>query len=56
VLSAASDIPESRGVVTIGSPADAKHVSRQFACDIEAINEHGQAEVNLAGRTAGYYN
>jgi len=51
VLNAASDIPESRGVVTIGSPADAKHVSHQFACDIEAINEHGQAEVNLAGRS-----
>jgi len=50
VLKAANDIPESQGVVTIGSPADAKHVSHQFACDIETINDKGQAEVNLAGR------
>ncbi len=51
VLNAANDIPESRGVVTIGSPADAQHVSHQFACDIDTINEQGQAEVNLAGRS-----
>ncbi len=50
VLNAAGSIPESLGVVTIGSPADAQHVSHQFACDIDTINAEGEAQVNLAGR------
>ncbi len=50
VLNAASEIPETVGVVTIGSPADAQHVAQQFNCDIGAINEQGEAEVSLAGR------
>jgi len=49
-LRAATDIPELRGVVTIGSPATAEHVAKQFACDIEAIDSTGEAEVTLAGR------
>ncbi len=50
VLNAANHIPESRGVVTIGSPADAQHVANQFKCDIDAIEKQGEAEVSLAGR------
>jgi putative redox protein len=50
VLNAASEIPETAGVVTIGSPADAQHVAQQFQCDINTINEKGEAEVSLAGR------
>lgn len=50
VLNAAHRIPECKGVVTIGSPADAQHVSAQFACDIETIEQEGEAEVDLAGR------
>lgn len=50
VLNAAHNIPECTGVVTIGSPADAQHVSHQFACDIETIEKNGEAEVSLAGR------
>ena len=50
VLNAAPRIPECKGVVTIGSPADAQHVSKQFACDIGVIEEKGEAEVTLAGR------
>ena len=50
VLSAAHAVPECVGVVTIGAPADAQHVSKQFACDIENINANGEAEVSLAGR------
>ncbi len=50
VLNAADAIPESKGVVTIGSPADAQHVANQFSCEIDEINDHGQATVNLAGR------
>ncbi len=50
VLNAAHKIPECTGVVTIGSPADAQHVSHQFACDIDTIEKNGEAEVSLAGR------
>jgi len=50
VLNAAHRIPEARGVVTIGAPADARHVAGQFACDIETIEREGVAEVSLAGR------
>ena len=50
VLNAAHRIPEARGVVTIGAPADAHHVARQFACDVETIEREGVAEVSLAGR------
>lgn len=51
VLNAAHHVPECRGVVTIGSPADAQHVSKQFAYDIERIESEGEAEVQLGGRT-----
>jgi len=51
ILKAAHSIPESRGVVTIGSPADAEHVGKQFLCDLEAIDRDGEADVNLAGRS-----
>jgi len=50
VLTAAHKVPECKGVVTIGSPADAQHVSHQFECDIATIEKNGEAEVNLAGR------
>ena len=50
VLNAVHRIPDCKGVVTIGSPADAQHVSAQFSCDIDNIEKHGEAEVNLAGR------
>jgi putative redox protein len=50
VLAAAQELPECKGVVTIGSPADAQHVSKQFACDIQTIETNGEAEVDLAGR------
>lgn len=51
VLNAAHELPSCRGIVTIGSPADAQHVSKQFAADVKHIREHGEAEVSLAGRT-----
>jgi len=50
VLAAAQYIKESVGVVTIGAPADPTHVMKQFACQIEEIEEEGKADVNLAGR------
>ncbi len=50
VLKAAHSIPESAGVVTIGSPADAEHVGKQFVCDLDVIERDGEADVSLAGR------
>jgi alpha/beta superfamily hydrolase len=50
VLAAAHDIPEVKGVVTIGAPADTEHVLRSFHADIDTIERDGEAEVTLAGR------
>ncbi|QKV18614.1 bifunctional alpha/beta hydrolase/OsmC family protein [Oricola thermophila] len=50
VLVAAHEIPEVKGVVTIGAPADAEHVLRSFHADIETIERDGEAEVTLSGR------
>ena len=50
VLSAANEVPEATGIVTIGAPADPQHVVKQFACDISQIEKEGSATVSLAGR------
>ena len=51
VLAAAHGIPEAKAVVTIGAPADAAHVTRNFAAHLDEIREKGEAQVSLAGRT-----
>ena len=50
VLNAAGQLPEVRAVATIGAPADASHVARQFGASVERIESEGEAEVLLAGR------
>ncbi|WP_407330795.1 alpha/beta fold hydrolase [Enterovibrio sp. 27052020O] len=50
VLSAAQHIPEVSAVATIGAPADADHVSKQFAAHVETIEADGEAALMLAGR------
>lgn len=50
VLVAASQIPSVKAVATIGAPADAVHVTENFAADISRIEADGEAEVTLAGR------
>lgn len=50
VLAVAGDIPEAKGVVTIGAPSDAEHVLHNFSANIDAIERDGKAEVSLAGR------
>lgn len=50
VLAAAKHVPECRGVVTIGSPADARHVVDNFAQEVQTIEEQGEASIKLAGR------
>lgn len=51
VLSAAHRIPDCRGVVTIGSPADAQYIATHLAHDLDDMERHGKAEVTLAGRS-----
>jgi putative redox protein len=51
VLAAAHRVPEVRGVVTIGAPAEPSHVLRLLEGSREAIEREGTADVNLAGRT-----
>jgi uncharacterized OsmC-like protein/alpha/beta superfamily hydrolase len=50
VLAAASRVPDATGVATIGAPANAAHVTRNFAANLSEIAEKGTAEVTLAGR------
>ncbi len=51
VLAAAGDIPEAKAVATIGAPADPAHVTHLFAASRPEIEEKGEAEVDIAGRT-----
>jgi len=50
VIAAALDLPSVQVVATLGAPADAAHVTHQFAADLETIESKGVAEVRLAGR------
>ncbi|MEX0430727.1 bifunctional alpha/beta hydrolase/OsmC family protein [Spiribacter insolitus] len=50
VIKAAPQIDGVRAVVTIGAPADPGHVSKNFAEQLDVIREHGEAQVDLAGR------
>ena len=51
VLAAASQIPESRAVVTMGAPSDPTHVTGLFKASLDLIQAQGEAEVQLAGRS-----
>lgn len=51
ILSVASNIPESKAVITIGAPADPHHLNHLFDQQAESIKTDGQAEVQLGGRT-----
>jgi len=47
---AANNVPEVRAVATIGAPANAHNVLKQFGDDIETIEAEGEANVLLGGR------
>src|SRR5258706_11811506 len=51
VLAAADRVPESRAVVTIAAPSDPRHVTGLFRDHIAQIEDEGEAQVVLAGRT-----
>jgi uncharacterized OsmC-like protein/esterase/lipase len=50
ILAAAHRITDARAVVTIAAPYDPAHVTGLFKEQIEKIREHGEVEVQLAGR------
>ena len=50
VIQAAEKIPSLRAVVTIAAPHDPGHATHHFENMRQQIEEHGSAEVNLAGR------
>ena len=50
VLAAAKRVPEAMAVATIGAPADANHVTHNFAAALDEIRDKGEAKVTLAGR------
>ncbi len=50
ILAAAGRIPDAKAVVTIAAPSDPVHVTGLFKDRIEDIRQHGQVEVQLAGR------
>lgn len=50
VLKAASQIPSAQAVVTIGAPANAKHVKGLLGGDLDTIASEGHAAVQLGGR------
>ena len=50
VIQAAGRIASSKALVTIGSPADPRHVLTHLKDAVDKIEESGEAVVNLAGR------
>ena len=50
MLAAAPQVAEAVGVVTIGAPASADHVTRNFSAHVDEIASKGTATVTLAGR------
>ncbi|MEL6640301.1 MAG: alpha/beta fold hydrolase [Pseudomonadota bacterium] len=51
VLRAAPEMPDIKGVVTIGAPADPGHVTHNFGAALADIAENGVAEVQLGSQT-----
>lgn len=50
-LVAGGELASVRAVATIGAPCDPEHVTNMFEDDIDEIEETGEAEVTLAGRS-----
>ncbi len=50
VLAAAERVPEATAVVTIGAPANPRHLKSLFADSLDRIEGEGEAAVELAGR------
>ena len=50
ILATAGRIAEAKAVITIGAPADPKHVTHNFQSHVATIETQGQARVTLGGR------
>ena len=50
-LFASAEIREIQAVATIGAPSSPQHLQHLFSHKIQDIKEHGQAMVNIAGRS-----
>lgn len=50
VIVAAAQLEKVKGVVTIGTPSNAEHVTQHFSHQLEEIHKEGQIEVNIGGR------
>ncbi len=50
VLAAATEIASVKAVATIGAPASAEHVLRNFSGGLEEIRARGEAEIDIGGR------
>jgi uncharacterized OsmC-like protein/alpha/beta superfamily hydrolase len=51
VIFAAAELEYVEAVVTIGSPANPKHVKKLFESDLETIKKEGSAKINIGGRS-----
>ncbi|HEX9777460.1 MAG TPA: alpha/beta fold hydrolase [Geopsychrobacteraceae bacterium] len=51
VLQAAQQIPSARAVATLAAPHDPRHVARHFEENRQQIEQRGEAEIKLAGRS-----
>lgn len=51
VLQAAHQIPSVKAIATLAAPHDPKHVAHNFEETRQQIEQHGEAEVKLAGRS-----
>lgn len=51
VLKAAGQMKHVKAVATIAAPSDVHHLTRLFGDTIEAIEQNGEADVTLAGRS-----
>ncbi|MDX1587244.1 MAG: alpha/beta fold hydrolase [Balneolaceae bacterium] len=51
VLQAAHEIESCKAVATIGAPSNPEHVKKNFKPKLDEIEEKGEAEVTLAGRS-----
>ncbi|HLR31766.1 MAG TPA: alpha/beta fold hydrolase [Fodinibius sp.] len=51
VLQAAHQIENCKAVATMGAPANPEHVKKNFGAKLDEIEEKGEAEVSLAGRS-----
>lgn len=50
MLQVASQIEQSKAVVTIAAPSNPKHVKKNFGANLQEIRSKGEATVTLAGR------